>query len=147
MLTELTSDQLLKLAIAVVRSLLPAWEDAYPSDRRPKRAVEAAEEWLLQKEPGFVAHAKIMAKECTKARRTTMGSMHRTTEAARALAQAAAANSEQERIRKVSEALEAAEEEQRYQLSVKAVYGQEREIRRIFIEAAGALLPTDAYNI
>ena len=43
------------LAIGLAEKALPVWEEKYPKDMRPRRAIEAAKEWL--KNPSAAANA------------------------------------------------------------------------------------------
>lgn len=123
-------DELLRAAIAVVRTLLlPRWVDRRPKDSRPPRAVEAAELWLRKKTANAVQHAAVLAKGCTAARRDSLGYEHRIAEAARAVANAAGATGA--RFEEcVGDALDRTEEHINSELHVKAIYGREIETRR-----------------
>lgn len=89
-LSEFDPDQVMRAAIEVTRRLLlPEWEALRPDDRRPHRALEAAEAWLASKTPATVAVAKAASKECTDARNETFGRNNAVAEAARAIAWAA----------------------------------------------------------
>ena len=68
------------LAIGLAEKALPVWEEKYPEDSRPRKAIEAAKEWL--KNPSDV-HAVAAASAASAA--------HAAASAARAAANATAA--------------------------------------------------------
>lgn len=84
-------DLLMRAVIEVVKLLIPGWLDERSEDRRPERAIEAAEAWLANKTPEALGHAKATAKACTAARSESFGFRHRVAEAARGVAWTAGA--------------------------------------------------------
>jgi hypothetical protein len=137
----------LRGAVAVVRMVLPDWCTSRPTDRRPTMAVEAAEEWLACPTQNLAAHARLVAKECTKARAASLGYEHRIAEAARAVAQAAAARSEEDIRSLAIEAIAKVEEHTLYKYSVDAIYGKETEVRRGIIAVLRSVLASQAAEL
>jgi len=143
-LKTFASADLLRGAISVVRDLLPEWKESRPKDRRPEMAVEAAEEWLARRTTNLVAHARLLAKECSKARAASLGSEHRIAEAARAVAQVPAARSEEQARSLALEAIVRAEEHVLYRYAVDGVYGKEAEVRRAILARLRQVLASGA---
>jgi hypothetical protein len=91
-LGELDRDQVLRAVIAAARKLLlPEWDGLHPDDKRPHRAIDAAEAWIASKSDDALASAKAAGKECTAARNETFGRDNAVPEAARSIAWAAGA--------------------------------------------------------
>jgi hypothetical protein len=91
-LGEFDRDAVMRAVIEATRKLLlPEWDALRPDDKRPHRALDAAEAWLAAKTPEAVANAKACGKDCTAARNETFGRSHGAPEAARAVAWAAGA--------------------------------------------------------
>jgi hypothetical protein len=146
-------DLLLRAAIAVVRELVvQEWADRRRDDKRPQRALEAAEAWLAAPTPDAVAHAKALAKDCTAARNETFGTLHRFVEAARAVAWTVGAKDSAH----VFEALTVVEEELLARVSLTSEYHLAPEqrkavvavLRRVLLppektEAAAPAVPRD----
>ena len=124
-----TTSELLRGAVAVVRLLLPKWRAARPKDRRPEMAVEAVEEWLARPLPNLASHASLIAKECTKARSASLGDQHQIAEAARAIAQIPSARTDTAARACSIEALAKAEEYALYRHAIAGIYGKQPEVR------------------
>jgi hypothetical protein len=141
LLDSLDRDALIRAAANVVSIVaLPIWEERYPKDRTPHRALEAAKNCLLRRSEDSRQHALVLAKACTKARAASLGYTHQTVEAARGVALAAASRSRSELDRQLAEALGRVEDEVAYHYSIHAVYGKEREIRGSMLIALTASL-------
>jgi hypothetical protein len=147
LLGSASRDALIRGAAHVVRTMaLPIWEQRSSNDRTPHRALEAAESCLRRQSEEARQHALILAKACTKARARTLGYTHRTAEAARGVARAAASKSPTELEQSLAEALGAVEDEVAYAYAVDAVHGKEREIRGRMIDALAESLRQDDEN-
>lgn len=90
---------------------------------------------LRERTEASVSAARAFAKACTQARQKTLGYEHRIAESLRAIVLAAAERPGAPQMQQLCEALHAAEEHRLYELSVKARYGLEREVRRQFLQA------------
>ncbi len=125
----------IKLAASVVGLILPEWEAARPNDTVPPRAVAAA---LLNPngdDENLRRHAKALAKGCSESRHRSLGYEHRIAEAARSLANAAAAASDKTALDEVAESLAKVEEHLLYCLACAGVYNKEREVRgKMFLQ-------------
>jgi len=135
-------EHLLAAIIALSRELLEEWNSARPADKRPERALDAANA-LLKKDrtENAVQHARAVAKACTQARKDSLGYQHRIAEAARCVAIAAAAKPKsRERFAAMREALEKVEEHRVYRLSVEGIYDKERAVRLSMIESLNQAL-------
>ncbi len=110
---------------------MPIWTNLYPADRRsgPARALEVAEACLKRGSADAREHARLVAKRCTKARANSLGYAHRTAEAARGVALAAAHAGSHRGREALRDAFGGVEEELVYRDSIAAVYGREKEIR------------------
>jgi hypothetical protein len=53
----LTRENSVKLAIFSAKQVIDIFEEKYPDDARPRKAIEAAEEWLKNPDTGAAAHA------------------------------------------------------------------------------------------
>ncbi len=137
---DVSDSEFLKFGIIVVETLMPDWQDRNPNDTTPVRAVEAAKNLLEEPTDNLRSHAKVLAKGCTKSRKASLGYDHRIAEAARAIANAAAQTSPDQRIEAVSEAFQRAEDHLVYMYSVAGVYGKEGEGRAGFISSIEAEL-------
>ena len=62
-LDSLNADKFISvfLAIGFAEKAIPVWEQKYPEDMRPRRAIEAAKEWLSN--PSSAANAAANAAE------------------------------------------------------------------------------------
>ena len=110
-------------------SVLPKYTEVHPTDRRPLRAIEAAEAyWKAPSEPRALRAAAV-AKACTEARKDTLGGVHRVAEAARALALSATRSSDRARRLDLFEALHTAESELLYREMCAGRHGREAEVR------------------
>jgi len=126
-----------RAAIQVVRELvLPDWEITRKNDRRPHRALEAAEAWLASPSADAVGHAKACAKACTAARSETFGYEHRVAEAARACAWAVGARD----AAHVFDALSSVEEELLSRIALTAEYHLASAQRRAIVEVLRRVL-------
>jgi hypothetical protein len=137
-----------RIASGVAQLLLPEWRAARPNDSVPVRAVEVALANPDGSDAGLRQHARALAKACGESRRRSLGYEHRIAEAARALANAAAAISDEAALEAVGEALAKVEDHLLYKLSVAGVYGKEAEVRgqmlRRAVEASVASAEHDA---
>ena len=132
-----TDEEYLARSIRVVESLLPEWAERYPEDQIPGRAVNAARALMKERTPGLEKQARLLAKECSKARRRSLGYTHRIAESVREIVNAAAATNPQRRIDFVSKSLSFAEEHVVYMHAVRGDYGKESEVRREFLMIIG----------
>jgi hypothetical protein len=124
----------------VKRLLLPEYARERPADRRPERAVAAAEAFLARRTDHARAHAAATAKACTAARRDTLGYQHRLAEAARALATAVTRTSDAAIRDELFAALAHAEDHLRYRHHVAGDYGKDGEVRAQIAEVVRAAL-------
>lgn len=131
-----------RIAARVVELVLPEWRAARPGDTAPVRAVKAALADPAGSDDGLRRHARTLAKACSDSRRRSLGFEHHIAEAARALAHAAAAASDEAAMEAVGEALAKVEEHLLYKLAVAGVYRKEAEVRaqmlRQAVEATGS---------
>jgi hypothetical protein len=131
-----------RIAATVAELVLPEWRTARPGDTVPVRAVRAALADPAGSDDGLRRHARTLAKACGDSRRRSLGYEHRIAEAARSLANAAAAGSDEAAMEAVGEALAKVEEHLLYKLAVAGVYGKEAVVRaqmlRQALEATGS---------
>jgi hypothetical protein len=120
---------LVRAAIEVVSTILDEWTANRPDDKRPLKAVDAANGYLMKPGENTKGYALAAAKACTAARKDSFGYEHRIAEAARAVARAAVANSHKTTIEAVVEAISKTEEHILYRYAVDAIYNKEVEVR------------------
>ncbi len=132
-----TDEEYLARSIRVVESFLPEWEERYPNDQIPSRAVDSARALLKERTSGLESQAELLAKECSKARKRSLGYTYRIAESAREIAKAAATTDSQRRIELIGESLSYAEEHVLYMHAVKGNYGKEPEVRHGFLMLIG----------
>lgn len=130
--------ELLRAAIAVTRLLVPEWVDQHKDDKRPQRAIDAAEAWLANPGAETLAEAKAAAKECTAARNETFGRDHRVPQAARHVAWAAGAKDND--MSSIFEALASTEEELLARIALLSEYHRGPEQRRAIVDAIRKVL-------
>lgn len=128
------NDKAIRISIAVVDLVLPEWQTHHPDDSVPVRAVDAARRCVSGDSVDLRQHLKVLSKGCSNSRHRSMGYCHRVAEAARAVANAASANTASAIMSAVSDALEKTEEHILYRYSVDAIYGKEGEVRRMMFE-------------
>lgn len=132
---------LVRGAASVVRALLlPEYAERRPQDRRPMRAVEAAEAWLVAPATSRALHAKAVAKACTHARKDTLGAEHRIAEAARAVATAVTRASDDAMRRDAIEALAYVEEHLLERHAIAGEHDRRSEVRERMVAALGSAL-------
>ncbi len=131
-------NDLLRAAIAVTRLLVQDWADQHKDDKRPQRAIDAAEAWLANPGPEALAEAKAAAKECTAARNETFGRDHRVPQAARHVAWAAGAKDGD--TSSIFEALASTEEELLARIALLSEYHRGPEQRRAIVDAIRKVL-------
>lgn len=141
LLSDLDLPLLIRAAVRTISELtLPLWTARYPSNRTPARALEAAEQCLRRGTDDARQHALVLAKACTNARAVSLGYTHRTAEAARGVALAAAQRGRAAAIRSLADAYGGVEDELIYQDSIDAIYGREPEIRRRMLDVVRPIL-------
>lgn len=128
-LSALDRRVLVRAAIDVVKTVLPEWIANRPGDRRPLKAVEAAEGFLARPDDDARAYAQAAARACTAARKDSLGHEHRIAEAARSVARATVARSLRASLEAAVEAISRAEEQILYRYAVEGVYQKELEVR------------------
>lgn len=133
---DVPTDALVRAVARAIRELvLPEYSASRPGDRRPHRAVEAAELWLERRSADARSHAAAVAKACTKARADTLGHEHRIAEAARALATAVTRTSEGAIRAELHESIAKIEEHLVYRLAVEGEHRRDAEVRARVLEA------------
>lgn len=60
---------LTRISVVAARLVLPIWEAEYPDDRRPQRALAAAETWVLDQTDEALAEASLAASQAKEASR------------------------------------------------------------------------------
>lgn len=134
-LAHIPTDRLVGAVAKTVRELLlPEYAATRPTDRRPERALDAAEAWLSRRTDDARAHAAAVAKACTAARRETLGFEHRIAEAARAVATSVTRTSEPAVRAELFEALARTEEHLLHGHAVKGVHDEATEVRASVLE-------------
>lgn len=132
---DIPTDRLVGAVAKTVRELLlPDYAASRPTDRRPERALEAAETWLSRRTGDARAHAAAVAKACTAARRETLGFEHRIAEAARAVATAVTRTDERATRAELFEALARTEDHLLHRHAVKGVHDTATEVRACILE-------------
>jgi hypothetical protein len=102
-------DENVRIGAAVVEILLPEWRAAHPRGTAPIRAVAAARK-TPSADGDLRKHVQALAKACTSSRARCIGDGHRIAEAARAVANAAAAANDNGARNAVGEALSLTED-------------------------------------
>lgn len=139
--TTLQPDRLLAAILGLTRELLEEWASTRPTDKRPARALDAAQVLLQRRTENAVLHARAVAKACTKARKDSFGYEHRIAEAARSVANAAAARpGSEQRHTEMCEALAKIEEHRLCAYANKAIYGKEHEVRTSMLKSLNFVL-------
>jgi len=131
-------NEILRAAIAVVKLLVQDWADQHKDDKRPQKAIEAAEAWLANPGPEALAQAKAAAKDCTAARNETFGRDHRVPQAARNVAWAAGAKDND--MSTIWDAIANTEEELLARIALLSEYHRGPEQRRLVVDTIRKVL-------
>lgn len=111
-LQQVDCDVLVRSAIHMFRSVfLPRWIESHRAERRPLRALEAAEQCFKRPSEDALRHALNMAAACAEVRVDAVGATHRIAQCARAVACAAAHPTREMRFAALSEVFQTAEDE------------------------------------
>ena len=111
-LRQVDSDVLVRSAIRMFRFVfLPRWIEVHPTERRPQRALEAAEQCFKRPSADALRHALEMAEACADVQVDAVGATHRIARCARAVACAAAHPTQEMRLAALTEVFQTAEEE------------------------------------
>lgn len=111
-LQEVDSDVLVRSAIHMFRSVfVPRWIESHRNERRPLRAVEAAEQCFKRPSEDALRHAMAMAEACADVQVDAVGATHRIAQCARAVACAAAHPTRELKLAALAEVFQTAEEE------------------------------------
>lgn len=124
-------DVLIRAAIEVVRALiLEEWADRRKDDRRPQKALDAAEAWLASPSAEALKVVKGAAKDCTAARNETFGDGHRVPQAARHIAWTCGVDTSEG----IFDAIQSVEEELLARIALMSEYHRGPEQRRAIAE-------------
>jgi hypothetical protein len=134
-------DVLIRAGIEMVRALiLEEWADRRKEDKRPQKALDAAEAWLAAPSPEALKAVKAAAKDCTAARNETFGDGHRVPQAARHVAWTCGADD----ASGIFDAIQSVEEELLARIALMSEFHKGPEQRRaIATLLKGAILPPE----
>lgn len=140
-LETVSQDVLIRASIELIRALiLEEWADRRKDDRRPQRALEAAEAWLASPGADTLKAVKSAAKDCTAARNETFGDGHRVPQAARHVAWTCGADDAEG----IFDAIQSVEEELLARIALLSEYHRGPQQRRAIADLLKkAILPPE----
>jgi hypothetical protein len=135
---------LVRSAIYMFRVVfVPRWLDSHRQERRPLRAIEAAEQCFKRPSEEAMRHAWALAEACADVQADEKGATHRIAECARAVAYAAIHPNRATRLASLTELFMKAEEELAITSAAFGFHRRPEEIRAQLLDAIGEVLLAD----